>query len=416
MRRDARPVGGAPLAHRNRVRAAARPPRKGSSPPSETLGAMNQTPPRAPAPRSISPPCAQRPRPARRAPRLPLMAVVKSDAYGHGLVPCARAARRPVRPGSAPPPPRRRWRCARPGSRGAMMCWLWTPGGPWREAIEADIDVAVSGLWALAEVRRAARAAGRTARIQLKADTGLGRNGCQPADWPELVAAAARRRGRGHRPGHRPLVALRLRRRARPPLHRRPAGRLPRDASRTPRRRACDPEVRHIANSPATLTLPESHFDLVRSGHRDVRHLARPELGTPAELGLRPVDDARRPPSRWSSRSRPGTASATATTTSPRRDHARPGPRSATRTASRATRPAGPGAGRRRAAHGRRAGRHGPVRGGPRRATARAGDEARHLRAGRPGRAHRRGLGARRQAPSPTRSSPVSEPGSPASM
>ena len=70
------------------------------------------------------------------------------------------------------------------------MCWLWTPGGPWQEAIEADIDVSASALWALEEIVAAARTSGRTARVQLKADTGLGRGGCQPADWPALVDAA----------------------------------------------------------------------------------------------------------------------------------------------------------------------------------------------------------------------------------
>ncbi len=50
-----------------------------------------------------------------------------------------------------------------------------------------------------------------------------------------------------------------------------------------------EPEVRHLANSPATLTLPETHFDLVRTGIAMYGISPAPELGTPAELGLRPV-------------------------------------------------------------------------------------------------------------------------------
>jgi alanine racemase len=49
------------------------------------------------------------------------------------------------------------------------------------------------------------------------------------------------------------------------------------------------PEVRHIANSPATLTLPETHFDLVRPGIAMYGISPSPELGTPADFGLRPV-------------------------------------------------------------------------------------------------------------------------------
>lgn len=145
------------------------------------------------------------------------------------------------------------------------MCWLWTPGGPWREAIDADIDVSVSGLWALREVVAAADEAGRPARIQLKADTGLGRSGCQPADWPELVteALAAERAGRvkvtglwshfacADEPGH-PSIAAQLG--------------VYRDMVAYAEKEGVEPEVRHLANSPATLTIPEAHFDLVRTG------------------------------------------------------------------------------------------------------------------------------------------------------
>ncbi len=50
-----------------------------------------------------------------------------------------------------------------------------------------------------------------------------------------------------------------------------------------------EPEVRHIANSPATLTVPESHFDLVRTGIAMYGISPSPELGTAADFGLRPV-------------------------------------------------------------------------------------------------------------------------------
>src|SRR3954467_13276412 len=119
-----------------------------------------------------------------------VMAVVKSDAYGHGAVPCARAAVEAGARWLGTATPEEALALRKAGLPGRIMCWLWTPGGPWREAIEADLDVSVSGLWALGEVAEAAAAAGVRARVQLKADTGLGRNGCQPDDWPELVAGA----------------------------------------------------------------------------------------------------------------------------------------------------------------------------------------------------------------------------------
>ncbi|MEW1888608.1 MULTISPECIES: alanine racemase [unclassified Streptomyces] len=217
-----------------------------------------------------------------------LMAVVKADAYGHGAVPCARAAREAGAAwlGTATPQEALALRAA--GLDGPMLCWLWTPGGPWREAIEADIDVSVSGMWALREVIEAAAAAGRTARIHLKADTGLGRAGCQPADWPELVAAArtAERAGTvrvtglwshfacADEPGH-PSITAQLD--------------TFRDMVAYAEKAGVEPEVRHIANSPATLTVPESHFDLVRTGIAMYGISPSPELGTSADFGLRPV-------------------------------------------------------------------------------------------------------------------------------
>ncbi|MEU3396269.1 alanine racemase [Streptomyces filamentosus] len=226
---------------------------------------------------------------ARVAPHVRIMAVVKADAYGHGAERCARAALDAGADwlGTATPHEALALRAA--GITDVpVMCWLWTPGDPWDAGIEAGLDMAVSGRWALDEVTAAARRTGDTARVQLKADTGLGRNGCQPADWPALVAAALEAEKEGlvkvtglwshfacaDEPGH-PSIAAQL------------------DVFRAmldhAEKAGIEPEVRHIANSPATLTLPETHFDLVRPGIAMYGVSPAPELGTSAELGLRPV-------------------------------------------------------------------------------------------------------------------------------
>ncbi|MFJ2215676.1 alanine racemase [Streptomyces sp. NPDC101062] len=217
-----------------------------------------------------------------------VMAVVKSDAYGHGMLPVARAARAAGATwlGTATPHEALALRAA--GIGGRVMCWLWTPGDPWREGIEADLDMSVSGLWALREVTAAARAAGRPARIQLKADTGLGRNGCPPADWPELVGAALAAQAAGEvrvtglwshfacadEPGH-PSIAAQLE-----VFH---------EVVTYAEKAGVEPEVRHIANSAAALTVPESSFDLVRTGIALYGISPSPDLGTPEDFGLRPV-------------------------------------------------------------------------------------------------------------------------------
>ncbi|MEU1184408.1 alanine racemase [Streptomyces sp. NPDC005820] len=227
-----------------------------------------------------------------KAPGAAFMAVVKADGYGHGALACARAAVAAGAEWVGTATPEEALALRGSGQLPAdvrIMCWLWTPGGPWREAVEADLDVSVSGLWALEEVMLAAHAVRKPARVQLKADTGLGRNGCQPGeDWDRLVAAALEAEEGGllritglwshfacaDEPGH-PSVAAQLG--------------LFREMIAHAEARGVRPEVRHIANSPATLTVPDSHFDLVRPGVAMYGLSPSPQLGSAADLGLRPV-------------------------------------------------------------------------------------------------------------------------------
>ncbi|MET9253352.1 alanine racemase [Streptomyces sp. NPDC003717] len=227
-----------------------------------------------------------------RATGAQFMAVVKADGYGHGAIPCARAAVAAGATwlGTATPQEALALRAQPwlpPDVR--VLCWLWTPADPWQDAVEAGIDVSVSGMWALDAVTEAARRAEKPARVQLKADTGLGRNGCQPgADWEALVAAARRAEADGvlrvtglwshfacaDEPGH-PSIAAQLTRF--------------REMTAYAEGQGVRPEVRHIANSAATLTLPETHFDLVRPGVAMYGISPSPDLGTSADFGLRPV-------------------------------------------------------------------------------------------------------------------------------
>lgn len=196
-----------------------------------------------------------------------VMAVVKADGYGHGLLPSARAALAGGATwlGTAIVDEALALRAG--GIDVPLLSWLWTPdeSGTVRRAIEADIDISVSGQWQLAAVVDAARETGRTARVHLKIDTGLSRNGCYVRDWPDLVDAAAKAQASGEveavgvwshfvyadEPGH-PTIGKQIA--------------AFRDALAVAARRGIEPQLRHLANSAATLTLPEAHFDLVRPG------------------------------------------------------------------------------------------------------------------------------------------------------
>ncbi|WP_306368643.1 alanine racemase [Nocardiopsis sp. CC223A] len=214
-----------------------------------------------------------------------LMGVVKADGYGHGMLPAARAllAGGATWLGTAFIHEALGLRAA--GITAPVLAWIIPPGEPVGEAIGNGIDLGVSDPAVLESVLAAARELGRTARVQLKIDTGLNRGGIGHAEWGPLVEAAARAEETGHlkvsgiwshfacadEPGH-PSIAAQL-----SVFH---------DALESAAKVGLTPEVRHIANSAALLTLPEAHFDLVRGGIASYGLSPIPDYDVP---GLRPA-------------------------------------------------------------------------------------------------------------------------------
>ncbi|MBT8224312.1 MAG: alanine racemase, partial [Dactylosporangium sp.] len=152
------------------------------------------------------------------------------------------------------------------------------------------IDLSAATPGGLAEVLDAARAAGRAARVHLKVDTGLTRGGATERDWPELVDAAAKAAADGtievvgvwshlavadapeHPATDRQLAAFQT-------------------ALEIADRGGLTPSVRHLANSAATLTRADTHFDLVRPGI--AVYGLTPVPGQGRSLGLRPAMSVR---------------------------------------------------------------------------------------------------------------------------
>lgn len=125
-----------------------------------------------------------------------LMAVVKADAYGHGAVPVARAALEAGADALGVAHVTEAMALRAAGIDAPLLAWLHTVDTDFAAAVEHDVELAVSG-WELEPIAQAAAAAGRTARIHLKVDTGLGRNGFTMQTWPAAVRAAAAAQGRG---------------------------------------------------------------------------------------------------------------------------------------------------------------------------------------------------------------------------
>ena len=217
-----------------------------------------------------------------------LMAVVKADGYGHGLLPAARAAQAGGATwlGTAQQPEAVALRDA--GVEGRIFTWLHVPGNDFAAALTRDIDVAASATWALDDIVTAARATGRTARVHLKADTGLGRNGAYGQDFLDLVAAARLHEVEG---AVRVVGVWSHFAYADEPEH--PTVRRQREvfeeAVRAVEAAGCELEVRHLANSAATLTNASVHYDLVRPGIAVYGLTPVPQLGGPEAYGLVPA-------------------------------------------------------------------------------------------------------------------------------
>ncbi|MBA3234157.1 MAG: alanine racemase, partial [Propionibacteriales bacterium] len=126
-----------------------------------------------------------------------LMAVVKADGYGHGIVESARAARHGGADwlGVALLEEALRLRAA--GDNAPILSWLAVPGERYAAAVAADVEVSASSVAQLNEIAACASSAAGRARVQLKLDSGLGRGGAQPTDWQHLVEVAVRHRDVG---------------------------------------------------------------------------------------------------------------------------------------------------------------------------------------------------------------------------
>lgn len=196
-----------------------------------------------------------------------LCAVVKADALGHGVSLLWRTiARRADWLAVATPQEAIQLRDL--GYEGPLLQFLppCAFGGPREtanalaELIARRVTLTVSSAGELGPIRDAAPRAGRPAEIHVKVDTGMGRSGIAPQAALDLIAAA-RSAGTIRLTGlythlataddpdkARTLEQLRLFREL---------------AARPPRREEL---LLHAANSAATLSLPESHLDMVRCG------------------------------------------------------------------------------------------------------------------------------------------------------
>jgi alanine racemase len=194
-----------------------------------------------------------------------LMAVVKADGYGHGMLTAARAAIEGGATWLGVAHPASALALARADLDAQILTWLFEPHTAKEvlpEVISSGVDVSISSPEMLALVSDAARQADRRARVHLKIDTGMGRGGVMPwqiheiggAMWEDdfvRTTAAWTHLTSADEIGD-PSIDQQVE------LFDSACEALAEEVGPIP--------LQHIANSAATLTRPDLHRDLVRTG------------------------------------------------------------------------------------------------------------------------------------------------------
>ena len=216
------------------------------------------------------------------------LAVVKADAYGHGLIPIAERA---VKAGAS-------WvgtalleeaiKVREGGIKVPIISWLTPIHDDFEAALQNQIDLAIPSIEHLTAVMKAAEKTNIKPRLHLEVDTGMTRGGAL-GEWKALLHATSdllksnrvsvigiwSHFARADEPGHK----------------------FNDEQIRNFEVRVAEaagygikPELLHLSNSAATLSNESAHYDLVRMGI--AMYGLSPDLknmGDSAKLNLQPV-------------------------------------------------------------------------------------------------------------------------------
>jgi len=194
--------------------------------------------------------------------RVPVMGIVKANAYGHGLVPVAKHLEAQgvdqlgvafLEEGIA---------LRRAGVKVPILVLGGIFGPQVAEFIRHDLDITVSSLDKLRQVEAAAEASGRMAGVHLKIDTGMERIGVHSYSSAPFIEAAVASKHCALKGVYShlacaddpdsPMTATQVERFAEACAH------FERIGAPTP--------TRHLANSGGVLHFPDTWLDLVRPG------------------------------------------------------------------------------------------------------------------------------------------------------
>jgi alanine racemase len=210
-----------------------------------------------------------------------VMAVVKADAYGHGLVEVARAAIDGGASALGVALLEEAITLRKAGITSPILAWLVPPGSDFKSAVDNEIDLAASSIIALEQIGSVTSK--NRPRVHLEVDTGMTRGGFL-SEWGKLdahhvanidIVGIFSHFARADEPGQEQNDQQRERFK---------------EMVATLESFGYTNIVRHLSNSAATLKDDQSRFDMVRAGIAIYGLTPDLEnLGTSESLGLKPA-------------------------------------------------------------------------------------------------------------------------------
>ena len=215
-----------------------------------------------------------------------VLAVVKADAYGHGLVPVAQTALSAGATWLGVALLEEALNIRKAGIESPLIAWLTPPGDDFESAIKNNIDLSVSSIALLSEIVKAGKSVGHKPRVHIEVDTGMRRGGILD-EWSQFLAELLKVKDQIE------VVGLWT--------HFARADEPESDATNLQIAEfekyfasieaiGIHPHYVHLSNSAATLKFPKAHRSIVRFGigtyglSPDVN-----ALGSASDYGLRPA-------------------------------------------------------------------------------------------------------------------------------
>ena len=191
-----------------------------------------------------------------------VLAIVKADAFGHGMIEVSNKLESIGVDMLGTADIDEAMELRKVGIKSPIMAWLHSKNTQFGEAVSQDIDLGAASVATLEKVAVAATKVGKTAKVHLKVDTGLGRNGADLASWPALIQKAVQISSNGavelvgvfsHLSGTSEKDDLEQLR-------------VFEEAIETATKLGASFKIRHIAASLAALRYPSTRLDMIRVG------------------------------------------------------------------------------------------------------------------------------------------------------